>query len=111
MNKTNPSSNIGKALTRSFILYSCLHQPQTGYRLLAAGKEILLTGWSAGSFYPHIQFLLKEKLLTRKKTSSKRITYEYSTTPAGTEYLKYVSTYFKHEKLKKFFKVLISGDF
>ena len=33
------SSNIGRALMRSFILHTCLRKPQSGYSLLAKGKE------------------------------------------------------------------------
>ncbi len=111
MNKPHSSSSIGQALTRTFILYSCLKKPKSGYNLLSQGKEIFLTNWSAGSFYPHLRFLLNEKLLTKKNTGSKRITYEYYTTRDGVAYLNHISTYFKHPSICEFFNALISGDF
>jgi len=111
MANVNPSFSIAKALIRSFILYSCLKKPKSGYALLAQGKNILLTNWSAGSFYPHLSFLLDQKLLLRKKTGSNRITYEYSTTRLGIEYLNHISSYFKNSVLKEFFGALILGDF
>lgn len=112
MPKSNQSSsNIGKVLVRAFILHSCIRQPKSGYRLLVHGKSILLTSWSAGSFYPHLRALLHDGMLARKQTSSKRVTYEYSTTKKGREYLAYVSSYFKNEDLRAFFTALMSDDF
>ncbi len=107
------SSTIGRALTSAYILYSCRHTPKSGYRLMRDAKDMVLAAWSAGSFYPIINGLLKEGMLTKKKAkgASRRLTYEYAMTAAGKKYLRKISGYFKNPQLRSFMVALIEGDF
>jgi len=105
------STTIGKALTGAYILYSCRKEPKSGYRLMTDARDILLTGWSAGSFYPTIQSLVKAGMLTREVEKGKRVAHAYRTTPEGMEYLRKVSGYFKNRELKAFFASLLEGRF
>ncbi len=102
---------IGKALLNSYIIYRCSKIWPSGYRLMSEGRDILLATWSPGSFYPAISALVEEGMLIRRKSPSKRLTYEYHTTPKGIEYLKYISKYFSHQEVRVFLTALLEGSF
>ena len=101
------STTIGKALTGAYILYSCKGGPKTGYRLMHDAREIVLAAWSPGSFYPVVDALLKNGMLTKTRLKGRRVTYAYRTTKEGRAYLKRISGYFRDRRLREFFSYLM----
>ncbi|VVC00809.1 Transcriptional regulator PadR-like family protein [uncultured archaeon] len=105
------SYTIGKALTSAYILYSCLKEPKSGYRLMQDARGLSIANWSSGSFYPTVDALVKGGMLSKGSGKGNRANNAYRTTKIGKEYLGRISQYFRKQELRIFFSALMEGRF